>query len=177
MLDEEVLRTAVYGCGEFFDWLCQFGTCEQVYHLVNLGDADAHGPIYGPGLLDFPNRIRDNLNCRDDAIGPGWGGTYVKYTMLEAIEKLGLDVEIYTEHAARHLLTDEQRRHHRAWSLTIPAARPRSTPRWSSWPPAASARATRSSGSSRPGSLRGRHPSTASPCPLTPATASTCSGS
>lgn len=27
--------------------------------------------------------------------------------MLEAIEKLGLDVEIYTEHAARHLLTDE----------------------------------------------------------------------
>ena len=32
-LDEEVLRTAVYGCGDFFDWLCQFGTCEQVYHL------------------------------------------------------------------------------------------------------------------------------------------------
>lgn len=107
VLEEDVLRTAVYGCGEFFDWLCQFGTCEQVYHLVNLGDADAHGPIYGPGLLNFPKRIRDNLNCRDDAIGPGWGGTYVKYTMLEAIEKLGLDVEIYTEHAARHLLTDE----------------------------------------------------------------------
>ena len=106
-LDEEVLRTAVYGCGDFFDWLCQFGTCEQVYHLVNLGDADAHGPIYGPGLLDFPNRIRDNLNCRDDAIGPGWGGTYVKYTMLEVIEKLHLDVEILTEHAARHLLTDD----------------------------------------------------------------------
>lgn len=106
-LDEEVLRTAVYGCGDFFDWLCQFGTCEQVYHLVNLGDADAHGPIYGPGLLDFPNRIRDNLNCRDDAIGPGWGGTYIKYTMLEAIEKLRLDVEILTEYAARHLLTDD----------------------------------------------------------------------
>ena len=63
--------------------------------------------IYGPGLLDFPNRIRDNLNCRDDAIGPGWGGTYVKYTMLEVIEKLHLDVEILTEHAARHLLTDD----------------------------------------------------------------------
>ncbi len=106
VIEEDVLRTAVYGCGEFFDWLCQFGTCEQVYRLVNLGDADAHGPIYGPGLLEFPNRIRDNLNCRDDAIGPGWGGTYVKYTMLDAIEKLGLDVEIYIEHAARHLLTD-----------------------------------------------------------------------
>ncbi len=107
VLEEDVLRTAVYGCGDFFDWLCQFGTCEEVYHLVNLGDSDAHGPIYGPGLLDFPDRIRDNLNCRDDAIGPGWGGTYVKYTMLDAIEKLGLDVEILLEHAAAHLLVDE----------------------------------------------------------------------
>ena len=107
ILEEDVLRTAVYGCGDFFDWLCQFGTCGEVYHLVNLGDADAHGPIYGPGLLEFPTRIRDNLNCRDDAIGPGWGGTYVKYTMLDAIEKLGLDVEILTEHEACHLLTDD----------------------------------------------------------------------
>lgn len=107
IIGADIFHTAVYGCGEFFDWLCQFGTCEQVYNLVNLGDADAHGPIYGPGLLDFPNRIVDNLNCRDDAIGPGWGGTYVKYTMLEAIEKLGLDVEIYLEHAAKELLLDE----------------------------------------------------------------------
>ena len=107
VLEEDVLRTAVYGCGEFFDWLCEFGTAEEVYHLVNLGDADAHGPIYGPGLLDFPNRIRDNLLCRDDAIGPGWGGTYVKYTMLDAIREQKLDVEILTATEARHLLTDE----------------------------------------------------------------------
>jgi len=107
VLEEDVLRTAVYGCGEFFDWLCELGDCHSVYHLVNLGDADAHGPIYGPGLLDFPNRIKDNLNCRDDAIGPGWGGTFVKYTMLETIERLGLDVEILMEHGACKLLTDE----------------------------------------------------------------------
>ena len=107
-ISEEIFRTAVYGCGEFFDWLCTFGTCEEVYHLVNLGDADAHGPIYGPGLLDFPNRIKDNLLCRDDAIGPGWGGTYVKYTMLDAIEKEHLDVEILMETAAAELLTDEK---------------------------------------------------------------------
>lgn len=107
ILDPEVVRTAVYGTGEFFDWLCTLTDCHQVYNLVNLGDVDAHGPIYGPGLLDFPNRIRDNLNCRDDAIGPGWGGTFVKYTMLETIERLGLDVEIYLEHAARHLLLDD----------------------------------------------------------------------
>jgi fumarate reductase flavoprotein subunit len=107
VLEPDVVRTAVYATGEFFDWLCTLTDCHKVYQLVNLGDADAHGPIYGPGLLDFPKRIVDNLNCRDDAIGPGWGGTFVKYTMLETIEKLGLDVEIYTEHAARHLLLDD----------------------------------------------------------------------
>ena len=110
VLAEDVIRTAVYGCGEFFDWLCGFGTAQEVYHLVNLGDADAHGPIYGPGLLDFPNRIRDNLLCRDDAIGPGWGGTYVKYTMLEAIRDQKLDVEILTGTAAKHLKLDAQGR-------------------------------------------------------------------
>ena len=104
VLEEDILRTAVYGCGAFFDWLCEFGTAEEVYHLVNLGDADAHGPIYGPGLLDFPKRIRDNLLCRDDAIGPGWGGTYVKYTMLDAIRDQKLNVEILTGTAAKHLL-------------------------------------------------------------------------
>ncbi len=107
VLDEDVVRTAVYGCGEFFDWLCSFGTADSVYHLVNLGDADAHGPIYGPGLLDFPTRIRDNLLCRDDAIGPGWGGTYVKYTMLDAIRDEKLPVEILTGTAARHLLLED----------------------------------------------------------------------
>ena len=108
VLAEDVVRTAVYGCGEFFDWLCSFGGAEEVYHLVNLGDADAHGPIYGPGLLDFPKRIRDNLLCRDDAIGPGWGGTYVKYKMLEVIRDQKLNVEILTGTAAKHLLLNDQ---------------------------------------------------------------------
>ena len=107
VLDEDVLRTAVYGCGNFFDWLCEHGDAHKVYNLVNLGDADAHGPIYGPGLLDFHTRIRDNLLCRDDAIGPGWGGTYVKYTMLEAIRDRKLDVEILTGTAAKHLVLGE----------------------------------------------------------------------
>ncbi len=110
VIGKDIFRTAVYATGEFFDWLCEFGTADQYYHLVDLGSADAHGPIYGPGLLDFPKRICDNLNCRDDAIGPGWGGTYIKYTMLEAIEKEGLDVQILTEHAAKHLLLDEEGR-------------------------------------------------------------------
>jgi fumarate reductase flavoprotein subunit len=107
-IEEDVLRTAVYGTGEFFDWLCTLGDAHAVYHLVNLGDADAHGPIYGPGLLDFPKRICDNLNCRDDAIGPGWGGTFVKYTMLKAIEEQKLDVRILVGTAARHLVLDDK---------------------------------------------------------------------
>ena len=108
VISEDIFRTAVYATGDFFDWLCTLTDCHEVYNLVNLGDADAHGPIYGPGLLDFPKRYRDHLNCRDDAIGPGWGGTFVKYAMLEAIEKLGLDVEIYLEHGACKLLTDDK---------------------------------------------------------------------
>ena len=106
-LDPEVVRTAVYGCGEFFDWLCEFGTAHEVYRLVNLEDADAHGPIYGPGLLDFPTRRGSNLLCRDDAIGPGWGASYVKETMIDAITRQNLDVQILLSTAAKHLLLDE----------------------------------------------------------------------
>jgi fumarate reductase flavoprotein subunit len=58
--------------------------------------------------LDFPKRICDNLNCRDDAIGPGWGGTFVKYTMLKAIEEQKLDVRILVGTAARHLVLDDK---------------------------------------------------------------------
>lgn len=107
ILGEDVLRTAVYGCSAFFDWLCEFGTAHQVYKLVNLGDADAHGPIYGPGLLDFPVRMYDNLNNRDEAIGPGYGGTYVKYTMLDAIRDQHLPVDILLSTAAKKLELDE----------------------------------------------------------------------
>lgn len=106
VLEEDVLRTAVYGCSRFFDWLCTFGTADEVYRLLNLGDADAHGPIYGPGLLDFPARRFENLLCRDDSIGPGWSGTYVKHTMLDAIRDQKLNVEILTGTAAKHLRLD-----------------------------------------------------------------------
>lgn len=106
-LEEDILRTAVYSPGEFFDWLCTLDDVHQAYQLVNLGDIDAKGPIYGPGLLDFKVRILRNLNNRDDAIGPGWGGTYVIETMLKTIREQHLPVEIYLEHAAKHLLLDD----------------------------------------------------------------------
>ena len=105
-LDEDVVRTAVYADVEFFDWLCQFGTAQDYFTLVNMGSVDVHGPVYGPGLLNFPKRSYANLLCRDDAIGPGYMGTYVIRTMLDAIEKEDLDVTIYTSTAARHLRLD-----------------------------------------------------------------------
>ncbi len=108
ILGKDVLRTAVYGTGEFFDWLCTLDDVHKYFRLVDLGSVDAHGPIYGSGLIEFKQRIKDNLNCRDDAIGPGWGGTYVKYTMLKTIKEQGLDVTILTEHAAKHLILDEK---------------------------------------------------------------------
>lgn len=106
-LEEDTIRTAVYGSGYFFDWLSEQTDCHKVYHLVSMADADFHGPAISSGLMEFPDRICDNLNCRDDAIGPGWAGTFVKYSMLEAIEKQGLDVTILLATPARHLLTNE----------------------------------------------------------------------
>lgn len=104
ILDRDVVHTAVYGAVDFFDWLCEQEDVGKVYHLVELGSVDAHGPIYGQGILDFPNRYKENLKSCDDAIGPGWGGTFIKHAMLNAIKKQKLDVTILTEHAARHLL-------------------------------------------------------------------------
>ena len=106
-LDEKVIRTAVYGCGYFFDWLCEQTDCHKVYNLVPTGGADFHGPTFTSALIDFPYRVYDNLNCRDDAIGPGWGGTFVKYSMLDAIEKQGLNVTILLATPAKHLLVNE----------------------------------------------------------------------
>ena len=106
-LDKEVVRTAVYGCGEFFDWLCGISDAEKDFELVPLGDVRAMGPMYSSGLINLPTRMYENLLCRDMAIGPGWAGTYVKHKLLDQIRNERLDVEILTHHEAKHLLTDE----------------------------------------------------------------------
>lgn len=109
-LEKDVLRAAVYGAGDFFDWLCELSPrkTRETYKLVPFGSTRGQGPIYGPAMLSFlPNRVYENLLCRDPAIGPGKTGTFVKHQMLETIEREHLDIEILTEHAARHLITDE----------------------------------------------------------------------
>lgn len=102
----EVMRTAVYGCGECFDWLYGFPGADKVFDITLFGETRAMGPIYGPAVVGFPKRVK-NLLSRDPSFGPGWSGTWIKETMLAAIPARKLDVEILTEHAAKHLLTDE----------------------------------------------------------------------
>lgn len=106
-IGEDVMRTCVYGCGEFFDWLYDFPGADKAFDITLFGESRAMGPIYGPAVVGFPKRLEENLLSRDPSIGPGWSGTWIKNAMLRAIPAQKLDVEILTKHAARHLLTDD----------------------------------------------------------------------
>lgn len=107
-IEKELIRAAVYGSGEFFDWLLQFPETERAFDFMPLGEKRMVGPMYSTAMVHFPRRMYDNLLCRDMAIGPGWSGTFIKYRMFDAIREQKLDVEIFTEHAARHLQLDEK---------------------------------------------------------------------
>lgn len=106
-IEEELLRACVYGTGDFFDWLCGLCDITEVYTLKKAEDTDFHGPMFGQGVLEMADRHYDNLLCRDDAIGPGWGGTHVKYTMMNTIERENLDVKLLLNTAAEHLKLDD----------------------------------------------------------------------
>jgi fumarate reductase flavoprotein subunit len=106
VVGEELMRTAIYGCSEFFDWLLEFPNTREVYTVERVGSKREAGPIYGPAVTHFKKRTENTLSL-DPSIGPGWAGTFVKQTMLNAIPAQKLDVEILLEHEAKHLLTDE----------------------------------------------------------------------
>ena len=105
-IEKELIRSAVYGACDFFDWLCDHCDITKTYKLKKASDTDFHGPMFGDGILEMPDRQFENLLCRDDAIGPGWGGTHVKHVMMDAIEKNNLPVKILTSTAAEHLCLD-----------------------------------------------------------------------
>ena len=109
VIGEDLIRTAVYGCQEFFDWLLDFPGARDFFTLELLGEKRAMGPVFGPAVVH--NRARcENSRSLDPSIGPGWSGTFVKNAMLAAIPAQKLDVEILTEHEAKHLLLDEDGR-------------------------------------------------------------------
>ncbi len=106
VIGKDIMHTAIYGCTEFFDWLLDFPQTREVYTVEKLGEKREAGPVYGPAVTHFVNRI-ENIRSLDPSIGPGWAGTFVKQTMLDAIPQQKLDVEILLEHEAKHLITDE----------------------------------------------------------------------
>lgn len=107
-LRRDVVEAAVYGDGEFFDWLCTLTDCREYFDLLDLSGFSLtdNFPIYGDYFLWFKKRYKDNLLCRDEAIGPGMAGTFIKYVMLDTIEREKLDVTIMLSTAARHLKLD-----------------------------------------------------------------------
>lgn len=109
VLGEDVLRTAIYGCTEFFDWFLDFPGARDFFTIEPLGEKRAMGPIFGPAVIHCAQRC-ENVRSLDPSIGPGWGGTFVKNTMLEAIPRQKLNVEILLQHEAKHLLTDDSGR-------------------------------------------------------------------
>ncbi len=106
-IEKELIETAVYTSGEFFDWLLQFPETEKHFDIVSLGSQRNVGPMYTSAMIVFPDRMYHNLLCRDPAIGPGWAGTFIKYQMFKTIREQKLNVEIMTETAAKHLTVDE----------------------------------------------------------------------
>lgn len=106
IIGKDLLHTAIYGCSEFFDWLLEFPGTRDVYAVERLGEKRESGPLFGPAVTHFIRRI-ENTRSLDPSIGPGWAGTYLKKTMLQAIPDQKLDVEILLNHEARHLITDD----------------------------------------------------------------------
>ena len=106
LLDEAMIRKIIYSTGEFFDWLCSFGGAEEAFSLVDssVGPQDASA-IKGTSRIGFPERKFANLKCEDQAVGPGWMGTYVIRKMQE--QCAALDIEILTGCAAEKLLPNE----------------------------------------------------------------------
>ncbi len=105
VIGEELMRTAIDGCTEFFDWLLEFPGTRECFSVEKLGEKREAGPVFGPAVVHFKHRI-STLLSKDPSIGPGWAGTFVKKAMLDAIPAQKLDVELLLRHEAKHLLTD-----------------------------------------------------------------------
>jgi fumarate reductase flavoprotein subunit len=103
-----LLRKAMYGVTDMFDWLTQFGDTEDKFQLVDLASRGITqmGPFPAmPGMLDFPKRTQ-NVKSTDDSMGPGWAGTFVVEKMIEQCDEL--HIPVLTSHRAVELLVDDQ---------------------------------------------------------------------
>lgn len=106
-ISKNLLRKAIFGLSDMFDWLCTFGGVEERFRLVDLRDHPiGDGPfVFTPGFLDYPERT-ENVKSNDHSMGPGWMGTFVVEKMLEQCRLM--DIPVLTEHRAVRLVVDEQ---------------------------------------------------------------------
>lgn len=105
-ISKNLIRRAVYGLTDMFDWLCTFGGVEEHFKLVDLREHPIpNGPfVCCPGFFDYPDRTL-NVKSTDHSMGPGWMGTFVIDKMLEQCK--ALDIPVLTGHRASHLVVDE----------------------------------------------------------------------
>lgn len=95
-VNPELIRKAIYAPAEFFDWMCGMGDVKEYFEVKEM---------FGRKMVGLKSRTFFNLKCRDEAIGPGRGGSFVVHKMLEQFERLG--ITLLTEHRTVKILTDD----------------------------------------------------------------------
>lgn len=105
---KELLRRAMYGLDDMFDWLTGFGGAEEEFELTDRRGLPQMGPFpHMPGLLG-PRQRFQNVKSTDESMGPGWAGTFVVQKMMAQTERLGITV--FTGVRADHIITDDDGR-------------------------------------------------------------------
>lgn len=96
-VDPKKLEENIHASGGFFDWFAeQEGALEPFVYNEK-----------GWMKFDYPYRRDHNLKCRDQAIGPGWMGSFFIDKLLERGKQY--DLTVLTGCRAKQLLTDGDR--------------------------------------------------------------------
>lgn len=105
---KKLLKRAMYGLDDMFNWLIGFGGGEEEFELIDRRGLPQMGPFPNmPGLIGPKKRFL-NVKSTDESMGPGWAGTFVIQKMMDQTERLGITV--LTGVRADHIITDEQGR-------------------------------------------------------------------
>ncbi len=101
-LDAQLIRDAQYALCDMCDFLFSLGGYEEYFEMFKM----EHGPDAGEYIIEFPNRVGDNLKSTDHSMGPGWQTTFAVKKLEEFAR--GAGVTILRETAAVQLHTDEK---------------------------------------------------------------------
>ena len=99
-VSKEVMDVARSAPKAFSDWMLTMDGVAE--HWV-----EKPAPFGGGTATGLKTRTYFNLKCRDEAIGPGRGGSFVVKTMVDQFDRLG--VELLTGTAAKKLIAENGR--------------------------------------------------------------------